>query len=96
MNEAQAKPTGTTEPKNDANSGVQQKPTDIIGQAREEREKFAAERERMEKVLAEIKELRAMNILGGVSDGNFNKEEKKEIDPIEYAQNALAGKFNTK
>jgi len=66
-------------------------------------DRASAERERMEKVLEELKventrkeELMAREALGGKSEGKKEEEPTPEITPAEYAANALKGKYNDK
>lgn len=68
--------------------------SDIVKQAVEARQGLAAENERLEKNLAELRELTARNLLGGESEAVGTSDKPKEIDPVSYANEVLAGKYN--
>lgn len=54
-----------------------------------------AENDRLEKNIKELKELKAIDALGGKTSSE-NKQKPKEDNPTEYAQKALRGEFNPK
>ena len=56
-------------------------------------EQVKAEREALEKVRDELKELRAVEILSGKADLTKPPEKPEEESPEEYAKRALAGKI---
>ena len=55
-----------------------------------------AENERMERNIAELKELQTFDILGGKSTGKAQEAPIAEINPREYAKLALQGKIPLK
>lgn len=58
---------------------------DAVAKRIEEANKVAAE------LLRRQEEIAARNILGGRSEAGKAEEKKKEVDPREYAKNALKG-----
>lgn len=65
----------------------------VIKEAKAAAENLRIEREKMEKVVKELKELQANNIIGGRSIGRPQDEKPKDIDPQEYSRLAMSGKL---
>ena len=64
---------------------------DFLAQVRAEREAMEKVRNESQTLLAELKEIRAREILGGRTDGGIQEPEKKLETPKEYAQRMLRG-----
>ena len=67
------------------------KPKSKVESAFDAVEKLRAENERMEKNIAKIEELKAVEILSGKTDAAEKEPEKKEESPQEYKNRILAG-----
>jgi hypothetical protein len=59
-------------------------------------EEMKAENDRMEKNIAEIKELKAFDALSGKTETGQVKEKPKEESPSEYSERILSGKLEVK
>ena len=78
----------------DKDAGVQSSQITSIQQAVEARKGLAEENARLEKNLAELKELTANNILSGETVAGTSGQKEKEVTPEEYARQALSGELN--
>jgi len=87
------KKEGAEEKPADKDAGVQPNAIESIQQAVEARQGLAKENERMEKNIADLKELTANNILAGKADAGTSGQ-KQEVDYEKYARDALSGKLN--
>lgn len=73
---------------------------DVLEEAREvpeyekKLEEMKAESDRMEKVLTELKEVKAIDALSGKIDAGHTEEKPVEETPAEYAKKALKGDLN--
>lgn len=76
--------------------GVQPREVEIIRQANDARQRLAEENARLEKNLAELRELTARRILGGETEAGKPQVKAPEISPSEYAKLAITGKLNRK
>lgn len=74
-----------------AETGNQYKTFGIIREANKAREGLAAEREASEKILAELRELRAIDAMGGGTESTPIPK-KDEESPQDYAKKVLEGK----
>lgn len=74
---------GRSEPKN----------LNIVEQARGEREKLDSLLNQIKEETAKLEELKAERIFAGESLGK-QPEEKKEVDPKDYASSVLKGELN--
>lgn len=57
---------------------------EVVKSAQEAAEKLKLENERLEKNIRELKELKAIEALGGKTDAGQQQEEKKEETPKDY------------
>lgn len=58
-------------------------------------EEMKLENERMEKNINDLKELKAIDALGGQTQAGKTEEKEEEISPEQYAKDALEGKLDT-
>ena len=77
----------------DAGEGDKPEATGILGEVSKEREELAKEREAAQKAISELRELKAIQILGGGSPAGAPPVEKKEETPAEYAARISRGEL---
>jgi len=65
----------------------------FLDQVEQERKAFELVREDTKKLIAEFKELKAMEIMSGKTDAGQASEKVEEEDPRDYAKRALSGKL---
>jgi len=82
------------EPKADSGTGNKPEATGILADVRKEREELAKEREAADKSIAQLKELRSAELLGGGSQAGAIPAEKKEETPKEYKDRILRNELN--
>lgn len=82
---------GTRTAAQNLNTGNAPEAIDIVKRASETREGLARENERLEKNLAELRELTARQILGGQSQAG--QIQQKEMTAKEYANMVLSGRL---
>lgn len=87
--------TKNEEVKEEVKEEVQENPT-MVSKAFEAVEAMKLENVRMEKNIASMQELKSFEALGGKTEGAPQHETPKEIDPIEYSKQALAGNIPEK
>lgn len=63
---------------------VKPKAASIIAEAYDAAEKVKSERELLEKVVAELRELKAYSVLGGTTDAGEQPVKQREETPKEY------------
>ena len=68
----------------------------VVTDAKTAREELMKENDRLEKNIAELKELKATETLGGQTDAGEQPEKPKEETPQDYAKDVIAGKHNDK
>ena len=64
----------------------------FLKEIREERDLLIKEREELQSVIAEAKELKAFETISGKADAGQQKEKPKEETPEEYASKLMSGK----
>lgn len=69
---------------------------DMLTKAQREREAFAEETTRREKLLKQEKEFAARKVLGGETDAGQPEPKKEEESNVDYAKKALSGALNEK
>ena len=65
----------------------------MVESAHEVAEKLRLENERMEANIKKVEELKAFETLGGKTEGREQEVTPKEVDPVQYSQDALEGKI---
>ena len=86
--------TEKTEPTTDSGTGNKPEATGILAEVRKEREELVREREAANKAISELKELKAIEVLGGGSEAGSVPAEKKEETPKEYKDRILRNELN--
>ena len=69
------------------------KPLSVLQQANAAKKELALENERMEKNMAEMRELQATNMLSGNIDAGKPEEPPKEETAKEYKDRVMSGKL---
>lgn len=77
-------------------AGVQSYSSELVRRADEARKGLADENTRMEKNLAELRELTARDILGGSTNSGNPDKKKEDVSVRDYAAMVLAGKLPKK
>lgn len=78
-----------TQAQTNSPNGVQSQAAEFIRQANEAREGLVKEREAISSLVAELRDLKATMILGGVTTGGANVPEPKSETPKEYVARVM-------
>lgn len=68
----------------------------MLSEAKATADRIEALNTKLEDNIGKLERLESIKLLGGQSEGQGQKEEKKDIDPVEYAKMALEGKIPPK
>ena len=92
----EAKKEEKPEAASDSKKGDKPSSLEIVREANEARQGLATENDRLEKNIAELKELKAIDIISGTAEAGKTVEKVDENSDEalkKYAQDALEGKF---
>lgn len=90
----QATPTAAGSQSANTGAGVQQATNELFAEARALREGTAKDLQELKQIRSELSDLRARELLGGVTNAGQGSVKQPDVTPQEYAKMALEGKFN--
>lgn len=84
----------TEQPKEETPTEAAPQPENLVEQAAAAAERLEKALKRQEDLMAREEKLLAQKMLGGSSEAGQAKEKAKELTPIEYSNEVLAGRIN--